>query len=79
MKVTWAYRSMRKYEQNFVQKLAIDSGERPESLNSIHKNYYEIFIPGDPHVGEINQFLPKLLIFKFDKQEFTCIYFLKNL
>ena len=77
MKVTWVYGGMRKYEQNFVQKLAIDSGEKRKSSNSIQRNDDKIFSPGDPHIGKIGQFSPKWLISKVVMHHFTCIYYRK--
>ena len=59
MKVTWAYRGMRKNEDDFSQKLAMDPGERRESLNLIQKFDYENFSSGDPHIGKIAQFCQK--------------------
>ena len=39
-----------KNEDNFGRKLAMDSGERRKSSNSIEKNFHQLFSPGDPHI-----------------------------
>ena len=46
-------------EHNFVQELAMDSGERRESSNPIQKIVHRNFSPGDPDIGEIGQFSQK--------------------
>ena len=56
MKVTWVDWGMRKNEDNFAQKIAMDSGERRESSNPIQKFDHKNFSPGDPHIGKIGQF-----------------------
>ena len=56
MKVTWVDWGMRKNEDNFTQKLAMDSGERRESSNPMQKFDHQNFSPGDPHIGKIGQF-----------------------